>query len=275
MVSVLLIEPNDMVREGLMGPFQEAGHRLIPAGDLFQALHLIKTEKPPIIILDVHDDQEDCLEPLDHILAAHSDVKILITSAFSRTTTVVDGIRRGASDFVIKPYAPDDLIRRVDQLLLRKTEEDPAQSGSNAEGASRENTSAKRLIGRSQPITALRQLITGIADNDETVLITGESGVGKTLVATLIHETSRRANKPLLSINCAAFSDPVFLEGELFGFVRGAFPGRGCLVKGCSSKETVERCSSKRSVSCPSIPKPSCFISWRRESSCVSAKARP
>jgi DNA-binding NtrC family response regulator len=179
-------------------------------------------------LLDLRLPDADGLEMLERIKSELPEVQVIILTAHDSLHNAIESIKRGAYHFISKPYAPEELLSLMEkalekQFLLRKTEE------------LREKTEQleKRLeiaearpapIFKSKPMQEIEELIDAMAPSDANVLIVGESGVGKEVIANAIHAQSRRAGQAVVKLNCAAFPQTM-IEGELFGYVKGAFTG--------------------------------------------------
>jgi len=239
MTDILFIEPNDLVRDKLDPVFSSAGLNLVPAADIFQAQSLINETPPELIILDLIEEDTVGLDPLNEIRGIYPKIDIIVTSVFNSIETVVGAMKLGAVDYLSKPYSPIDLITKIQGRLRLKVK------SADSKNPETKTANEKDLVGKSPAIVNIRNIVSGIANTKNPVLITGESGTGKTKIATLIHEVSDRSTKPLLSLNCSAFSDELFLECELFGFVKGAFKGaslsrEGVFVKGNGGAVIIE-----------------------------------
>jgi DNA-binding NtrC family response regulator len=191
-------------------------------------LKLLKAKSPALVLLDLQLPDAEGLEMLDRIKTELPEMQVIILTAHDSLHNAIESIKRGAYHFISKPYAPEELLSLVEkalekQFLLRETEE------------LREKTERleKRLeiaearpvpIFKSKPMQEIEELINAMAPSDANVLIVGESGVGKEIIANVIHARSRRAGKEMVKLNCAAFPQTM-IEGELFGYVKGAFTG--------------------------------------------------
>src|SRR5206468_3973168 len=164
------------------------------------------------------------LETLDRIKSELPDMHVIILTAHDSLHNAIESIKRGAYHFISKPYAPEELLSLVEkalekQTLLRETEK-------LREKTERLEIAETRLtpIFMSKPMQKIEELINAMAPSDANVLIVGESGVGKEVIANVIHVRSRRAGQAMVKLNCAAFPQTM-IEGELFGYVKGAFTG--------------------------------------------------
>jgi DNA-binding NtrC family response regulator len=204
------------------------GYQVDTAPTATQGLKALKSKPPKIVLLDLRLPDADGLEMLDRIKTELPQVQVIILTAHDSLHNAIESIKRGAYHFISKPYAPEELLSLVEkaletQFLLREAVE------------LREKTERleKRLeiaearptpIFKSKPMQEIEELIDAMAPSDANVLIVGESGVGKEVIANTIHARSRRAGQPVVKLNCAAFPQTM-IEGELFGYVKGAFTG--------------------------------------------------
>src|SRR5437899_9679689 len=193
-----------------------------------QGLTLLKSESPALLLLDLQLPDADGLEVLDQIKTEFPGTQIIILTAHDSLHNAIESIKRGAYHFISKPYAPEELLSLVEkalekQSLLREAEE-LRQKTEQLE--KRLEIAETRLtpIFMSKPMQKIEELINAMAPSDANVLIVGESGVGKEVIANVIHVRSRRAGQAMVKLNCAAFPQTM-IEGELFGYVKGAFTG--------------------------------------------------
>jgi len=225
---VLIIDDERPVLMTLEALLKRHGYQVDTAPTATQGLKLVKSKPPKIVLLDLRLPDADGLEMLDRIKTELPKVQVIILTAHDSLHNAIESIKRGAYHFISKPYAPEELLSLVEkaletQFLLREAVE------------LREKTERleKRLeiaearptpIFKSKPMQEIEELIDAMAPSDANVLIVGESGVGKEVIANTIHARSRRAGQPVVKLNCAAFPQTM-IEGELFGYVKGAFTG--------------------------------------------------
>lgn len=181
----------------------------------------LKNNRTDIVITDLKMDGMDGLELLKRIKKSHPEVEVIIMTAFATQKTAVDALKEGAFDYLIKPFEMDELVLRIRRIEQQKK---ILEENRQLKSQPPRQIYFEKLIGRSEKMKTVYQLIQKAAESDSTVLILGESGTGKELVAETIHLTSNRRNKPFIAINCAALPENL-LESELFGYEKGAFTG--------------------------------------------------
>src|SRR6266478_4985392 len=225
---VLIIDDERPVLMTLEALLNRHGYHVDTAGTASQGVKLLKSNLPSLVLLDLQLPDAHGLEMLDRIKAELPDVQVIILTAHDSLHNAIESIKRGAFHFISKPYAPEELLSLVEnalekQFLLREAEklrEKTVQLEKRLEIAEARPTP----IFQSKPMQEIQELIDAMGPSDANVLIVGESGVGKEVIANLIHGRSRRAGKPMVKLNCAAFPQTM-IEGELFGYVKGAFTG--------------------------------------------------
>jgi DNA-binding NtrC family response regulator len=225
---VLIIDDERPVLMTLEALLKRHGYHVDTAATASQGLKLLKSNSPSLVLLDLQLPDAHGLEMLDRIKAELPEVQVIILTAHDSLHNAIESIKRGAFHFISKPYAAEELLSLVEKALEKRFLLREAQS-------LRKKTEQleKRLeiaearptpIFQSKPMQEIEELIEAMAPSDANVLIVGESGVGKEVIANTIHARSRRAGQPMVKLNCAAFPQSM-IEGELFGYVKGAFTG--------------------------------------------------
>jgi DNA-binding NtrC family response regulator len=211
---VLVVDDHARARESMADILECAGHRVQCCSSAVEALRKLDAATFDVIITDLRMPGMTGLEFIHELSKRHDDAQVVMVTAHASVTTAVDAMRHGAFDYIEKPFNADqleDLVGRAMRNGVERRSTVPCAADQ-----------ACAMVGSSQVMRQLRQRIAQIAPTAETVLITGESGVGKELVAKAIHAASQRAQGPMVSLNCPALS-PQLMESELFGHERGAF----------------------------------------------------
>jgi two-component system, NtrC family, response regulator AtoC len=186
-----------------------------------EALRRFHAERPAAVLLDVVMPGMDGLAALAAFKKIDKDIPIIVISGQGRTSVVVQAMRLGATDFLCKPFDDDELEMVLEKALKQHQ---LTQEVASLRAQLKEQSKYTMLFGHSEQMQEVRDLIERVSDTDVTVLIRGESGVGKELVARALHDQSLRKDKPFVKVNCAALPTEL-LESELFGFEKGAFTG--------------------------------------------------
>jgi two-component system response regulator AtoC len=222
---VLVIEDDDEARDALCEYLAAAGWRPRPARDGTEALAAAEAERPDAVLLDLVIPEPDGFEVLRRLRERDPGVPVIVMSGLSEAESVVRAMKLGATDYLPKPFEVHELdlvLRRALEWPGRRTRDrDLAPLRPPPTEADGEADPAPTLSGAMERVWAMADRI---ADTDVPVLLVGESGVGKDVVARRIHATSRRAERPFVKINCAALPAEL-LESELFGHEKGAFTG--------------------------------------------------
>jgi two-component system nitrogen regulation response regulator NtrX len=210
--DILVVDDEEDIRELVSGILSDEGHETRTAGDSDSALHAIEERMPRLVFLDIwlQGSRLDGLALLDEIKSRHQDLPVVMISGHGNIETAVSAIRRGAYDFIEKPFKADRLILVAERALetsklRREVDELKRKSGENEE-----------LVGTSIAISQLRQTVEKVAPTNSRVFIMGPSGSGKELVARMIHRNSSRAAGPFVALN-AAMITPEGMEVALFG----------------------------------------------------------
>jgi two-component system response regulator PilR (NtrC family) len=218
MANLLIADDEKGYRDVLRVIFEDKGHSVRAVTDGRSALELLKASPFDAVISDVRMPDMDGIEFLRAAREFYPEIGIILMTAFGTIDTAREAFKLGADDFLAKPFNNEELI-----VILERTLERKALVSENR-ALKRAQRNAINIIGSSPAMQKLHEQIETVAREEATVLITGESGSGKELVARAIHQLSKRADQPFIPINCGAMTETL-LESELFGFVKGAFTG--------------------------------------------------
>ncbi len=214
MSTILIVDDDAAMREAMAEAVRDLGHDTRTATAGREALELLDRESTNAVLLDLRMPGMDGLEVLRHIRARPRPPPVTVLTAHATATNTIEAMRLGAFDHLTKPIGRADLARVLDRMMA------------STAGHPRSDTAMPqdRLIGSSEAMRKIQKTIGILADSDATVLITGETGTGKELVAHAIHDHGHRGAGAFVAVNCAAIPSEL-LESELFGHLRGAFTG--------------------------------------------------
>jgi two-component system response regulator HydG len=218
---ILVVDDEEAVRELCVAAVQDAGFEACSAGSAREALELLETSKVDIVLSDLKMPGMDGIDLLRQLRRLEHDADAIIMTAHATIPTAVEATKLGAFDFVTKPFAIDDLLATIERLAeRRRLTVDQRLLEERAEGGN----GLGQLIGNSPAMQQTYRILLKVAPKHCPVLITGESGSGKELVARAIHAYSPWKDRPFVPVDCGALT-PTLIESELFGHVRGAFTG--------------------------------------------------
>ncbi len=227
MKTILIVDDEPAARYGLRRAL-EAKYRIAEADSAESARGALDAERPDLVLLDVVLPGEDGLTFLRWMREQGSELPVLMVSALDTAKTAVEALQLGAADYLVKGFELEELRQRVANLLKLATlekENDSLRRRMATEGQ------FGQMIGRTAEMRRVFEMADRVAPADSTVLILGESGTGKDLMAQEIHARSPRAQKAYVAVNCAALPETL-IESELFGYERGAFTGAAQQKKG-------------------------------------------
>jgi DNA-binding NtrC family response regulator len=221
MYSVLIVEDHDRLREQLGQFYEQEGYKVTTAACGEEGLQKLTQEKFVLVVSDVKMPGIDGFQLARHVRERYPDTDVILTTAFGNIKQAVEAMKIGASDYITKPFQPE-VIRHVSEKLIerRRLLEEVKQLRQRIN----EEHRLENILSKSPKMLKVFDLIRSLAETDSGVMITGETGTGKELVARAIHNLSRRRDKQFVAINCGAFPETL-LESELFGYERGAFTG--------------------------------------------------
>ena len=213
--SILIVDDEPSILKSLGGLLSDEGFGVVTAANGYEALKIVETESPDLVLLDIWMPGIDGIETLKEIKKDNPHIQVIIISGHGNIETAVKAIKLGAFDLIEKPLSIDKVIVSINNALnFRRLEEENRYL--------RKKTLEKNSItGNSPPIAALKKQIAVSAPTEAWILITGENGTGKELVARTIHQLSSRAEYPLIDVHCAAIPEEL-IESELFGQEKGA-----------------------------------------------------
>jgi len=223
--TVMIVDDEPSILKSLRGLLSDEGFEVVTADNGYEALKLIDQESPDLVLLDIWMPGIDGIETLTEIKKDNPHIQVIMITGHGTIETAVRATKLGAYDFIEKPLSIDKVIVAINNALnFRRLEEENRFL--------RKKTIEKHSIdGRSAPIEALKREIAMAAPTDSYILVTGENGTGKELVARTIHQFSARAEEPIIDVNCAAIPEEL-IESELFGHEKGSFTGAATKKRG-------------------------------------------
>lgn len=228
MTNILIVEDETRMLRLLELKLGEEGWKTFSAGDAETGLRILEREAMDLVLSDIKLPGMDGLEFLQAIRRANAEIPVVLMTAYGSVEKAVEAMKSGASDYVLKPFSLDEIM-----LVVRKELDVHRLRAENR--TLREELGQRyqypNIIARSAKMQEVLAIVERVAPTNSTILIGGESGVGKDLIARAIHQRSRRASGPFIKINCTAIPENL-LESELFGYEKGAFTGAAATKPG-------------------------------------------
>jgi two-component system response regulator AtoC len=227
-LHILVVDDEPAIRQILASQLGKAGHAVDHVGRGEEAVDCLSSGDYDVCICDMRLPGIDGIEVLRRCKAQGVDTSFLMITAFASVQTAIDAMKLGAFDYLMKPLQPEDVLHRLSHIAyLTRLRDENRYLREIVETAGR----SPETLGVSDAMRSVESLVDRFGRTDGTVLITGESGTGKSYIARAIHRRSARAEGPLVSVNCGAIPENL-LESELFGHVKGAFTGADRAKKG-------------------------------------------
>lgn len=218
MHKILIVDDEINIRFVLSAMLKKEGYAVASAADGLEALQILKTGRIDVVVTDLKMPHLDGMGLLNRITEQFPEVPVIIITAYGTVATAVEALKKGALDYITKPFELDDLKHVISKAVKTRTLKESELF------LPPEEIERAGIIGASNAMLKIFDAIKRVAPTTTTILITGETGTGKELVADAIHYNSPRRNNPLIKINCAAIA-PTLFESELFGHEKGSFTG--------------------------------------------------
>ncbi len=222
MPSILIVDDEEGMRKSLSILFQKEGHKVSPVSNGQDALSQLDRETFDLVITDLRMDGMSGLDLLSRMKDQRLDVPVIIMTAYGTIDSAVEAMRIGAWDYIAKPFEYDEILHRATRAIQRRAVSRDMDKMTRDRDPSGDGLSI--IAGQSPAFAAIKKQLNKISSTMFPVLITGETGTGKNLIARAIHLNSSRASGPFVSVNCASIPEQL-LESELFGHTKGAFTG--------------------------------------------------
>ena len=226
---ILIVDDEPAIVESLRAVLESSGYATLSAGTAKACTEIFARQPCDLVLLDLMLPDRPGLEVLTDIVAVRPGTPVLMLTAYGSVETAVEATRRGAANFLTKPWNNRQLLLEIEQQLARRQLE---TENARLRDELRQTGSVNNLIGQSEAMTEVLVMIRQVARTTSTILVTGESGTGKELVARAIHKLSARADRNFVTVNSGTIPSEM-LESSLFGHVRGAFPGAEEDRQGC------------------------------------------
>jgi DNA-binding NtrC family response regulator len=228
MFKILVVDDEESVRRMLLRALANRGYQVDEANSGLRAKEILEKDIYDLVMTDLKMSGVSGMELLKFIKESSPPTEVMMMTGYATVEIAVEAMKEGACDFITKPFNWDELLLRVKNILEKKQLERKVEF---LQSEFERQYGLENIVGESKELQRILDTVRKVASSESTVLITGETGTGKELIAKAIHNLSRRANRSFVSVNCAAFPEHL-LESELFGHVKGAFTGATANRKG-------------------------------------------
>ncbi|BBO71548.1 Fis family transcriptional regulator [Desulfosarcina alkanivorans] len=220
-MHIMIVDDERIIRESFFHWFQKSGHKVATAASGKEALEKLADTPYDLLFVDIKMPGMDGIELLAAVKETYPETMVIIITAYGSIESAVQAMKIGATDYLLKPFKPDQLSLVMEKVIQQQKR---TSEYNYLKGRLEKITRFDNIIGQSAAMTRIFEMIAEVAGSDASVLLAGETGTGKELVAKAIHAKSPRANLPFIAINCGAMPDTL-LESELFGHQKGAYTG--------------------------------------------------
>ena len=221
MARILVVDDETSMQEFLEILLRREGHDVVVCGSAGEAILALESDDFELVLSDIQMPGMTGLELLDHVKEASPDTLLVLITAYGTTESAVEAMKHGAYDYLTKPCAVDEIRLVVEKALEKR---DLSSENVRLRRQLSEHTSLPEVLGRSREMVEVSALVRQVATSKTNLLITGESGTGKDLIARAVHSLSGRREKAFVAVNCGAIPENL-LESELFGHIKGSFTG--------------------------------------------------
>ncbi|MGE5790140.1 MAG: sigma-54-dependent transcriptional regulator [Syntrophaceae bacterium] len=227
-VNILVVDDEEIVRDSLASWLEEDGYEVETAENGMKALERLPLKEWSLALVDLKMPGMDGIQLMEEIKKARPDLTVIIMTAYATVDTAVKAMKRGAYDYTVKPFNPEDLSMTIRKILEHQK---LVKENIFLRKELKKQYRLHDMIGKNKQMLEIFELVKTVAPSNSIVLVQGESGTGKELLARAIHDESPRRDAPFISVSCAALTESL-LESELFGHEKGAFTGADAIRRG-------------------------------------------